>query len=64
MKGIFLADTGQDGIGSLEQALQLALEARMDPQASDAYVSLQDNCINAQKLDEAQRYYGAGLAFC
>jgi len=64
MKGIFLADTGQDGIGSLEQALQLALEARMDPQASDAYASLQDNCINAQKLDEAQRYYGAGLAFC
>jgi DNA-binding CsgD family transcriptional regulator len=64
MNGIFLADTGQDGIGSLEQALQLALEARMDPQASDAYACLQDNLVNAQKLDEAQRYYGAGLAFC
>ena len=28
MTGYFLADSGEDGIGSLEQALQLALKAR------------------------------------
>jgi DNA-binding CsgD family transcriptional regulator/tetratricopeptide (TPR) repeat protein len=64
MTGIFLADTGQEGIGSFEQALRLALEARMDPQASDAYVGLQGNCVTMQRLDEAQRYYRAGVAFC
>ena len=64
MTGIFLVDSGQEGIGSLEQALQLALEARMDRQASDAFVGLQDNCLNVQRLDEAQGYYRAGMSFC
>jgi tetratricopeptide (TPR) repeat protein len=64
MRGVFLVDSGQDGIGSIEQALQLALEAQMERQASDAYVCLQDCCVNLQRLEEAQRYYSAGMALC
>ncbi len=64
MRGSFLVDSGQDGIGSLGQALRLALEAQLEQQASDAYVCLQDSCVNLQRLAEAQRYYDAGMAFC
>jgi DNA-binding CsgD family transcriptional regulator/tetratricopeptide (TPR) repeat protein len=62
--GILLADGGQDGIGPTEQALQLALDAGLDQEAGSAYVSLQDMCVSMQRLDEAQRYYRAGTAFC
>jgi DNA-binding CsgD family transcriptional regulator/tetratricopeptide (TPR) repeat protein len=64
MTGVFLVDSGQDGIGSIEQALRLALDARLDQEAADAYVDLQDNCVNVQLLEEAERYYRAGMAFC
>ena len=64
MTGIFLTDSGQDGTGSLEQALQLALGAQMEQQASNAYACLQDNCVNVQRLAEAQSYYRAGMTFC
>jgi DNA-binding CsgD family transcriptional regulator/tetratricopeptide (TPR) repeat protein len=62
--GAFLVDSGQDGIGSLEQALQLALDAHLEEEAADAYVVLQDCCVNMQRLEEAQRCYRAGMAFC
>jgi DNA-binding CsgD family transcriptional regulator len=64
MTGVFLVSSGQDGIGSIEQALRLALDARMDQEAAGAYVDLQDNCVNMQRLEEAERYYRAGMAFC
>ena len=63
-RGTLLADSGQDGIGPIEQALQVALDADLDQQAGSAYVSLQDICVSMQRLDEAQRYYRAGTAFC
>jgi DNA-binding CsgD family transcriptional regulator/tetratricopeptide (TPR) repeat protein len=62
--GVLLADSGQDGIGPTEQGLQAALDAGLDQVAGSAYVSLQDMCVNVQRLDEAQRYYRAGTAFC
>ncbi len=64
MTGDFLADSGEDGIGSLEQALQLALNAQLDLMVSAAYVSLQDTLVNVQRLEEAQRCYREGMAFC
>jgi DNA-binding CsgD family transcriptional regulator len=64
LTGIFLVGTGQDGIGSIEQALRLALDAKLDLIVSDAYVCLQDNLVNVQRLEEAQRCYRAGMAFC
>jgi DNA-binding CsgD family transcriptional regulator len=63
-KGNFLVDSGQDGIGSIEQALRLALDAQAVPLAADAYVSLQDCCVNLVRLAEAQDYYRVGMAFC
>jgi DNA-binding CsgD family transcriptional regulator len=62
--GDFLIDSGQDGIGSIEQALQLALDAHLEEEAADAYVDVQDCCVSLQRLEEAQRYYSAGMAFC
>jgi DNA-binding CsgD family transcriptional regulator/tetratricopeptide (TPR) repeat protein len=62
--GGFLVDSGQDGVGSIEQALQLALDAQAEPQAASAYVNLQDNLVNLQRLAEAQHYYRVGMAFC
>ena len=62
--GLFLVRTGQNGIGSIEQALQLALDAELDLVVSDAYVCLQDGLVNVQRLEEAQRCYRAGMAFC
>jgi len=64
MKGDFLVASGQDGIGLIEQALQLALEANLEQEAADAYVVLQDDLVNAQRLEEAQRCYRVGMAFC
>jgi DNA-binding CsgD family transcriptional regulator/tetratricopeptide (TPR) repeat protein len=64
LTGIFLVGTGQDGIGCIEQSLQLALDAKLDRMVSDAYVCLQDELVNVQRLAEAQRCYAAGMAFC
>ena len=62
--GALLVDIGQDGIGPTEQGLQLALDANLEQEAADAYVGLQDNLVSVQRLEEAQRYYRAGMAFC
>ena len=64
MMGALLVDIGQDGIGPTEQGLRLALDAHLDQEAGSAYVNLQDICVSVQRLDEAQRYYRAGTAFC
>jgi DNA-binding CsgD family transcriptional regulator/tetratricopeptide (TPR) repeat protein len=62
--GCFLEDTGQDGIGSIERSLQLALDARLDLTVGYTYVDLQDALLNVQRLEEALRCYGEGMAFC
>jgi len=62
--GVLLVDSGQDEIGSIEQALRLALDANLEQEAASAYVALQDNLVKVQRLEEAQRCYGAGTAFC
>ena len=66
MTGVFLVDSGQDGTGSIEQALQLALEDKLEQQASSAYVCLQETASSTlQRLDEAQRATSTrGMAFC
>jgi DNA-binding CsgD family transcriptional regulator/tetratricopeptide (TPR) repeat protein len=64
MTGAFLVDAGQDGIGLIEQSLQRALDAKIDFAAANGYVTLQDNLLNVQRLEDAQRCYREGLAFC
>jgi DNA-binding CsgD family transcriptional regulator/tetratricopeptide (TPR) repeat protein len=63
-RGMFLVDHDQDGTGLIEQALAVALDARLPQAAASAYINLQDSSISLQKLAEAQRYYAEGMAFC
>src|SRR5215472_5078031 len=62
--GAALIDSGDDGLGLIEQGLRIALDARLQEEAGAAYVNIQDNCVSLQRLDEAQRYYAEGMAFC
>jgi DNA-binding CsgD family transcriptional regulator/tetratricopeptide (TPR) repeat protein len=62
--GYVLVASGQDGIGPMEQALRVALDAQLDHQAANVYVDLQDSLVSVQRLAEAERYYRAGMAFC
>ena len=62
--GCALVDRGQDGIGLIEQALRIALDAHLHEEAGAAYVNVQDGCVSLQRLDEAQRYYAEAMAFC
>jgi DNA-binding CsgD family transcriptional regulator/tetratricopeptide (TPR) repeat protein len=62
--GWTLASSGQDGIGLIDQALRIALDAHLHEEAGSAYVNVQDCCVSLQRLDEAQRYYAEAMAFC
>jgi DNA-binding CsgD family transcriptional regulator/tetratricopeptide (TPR) repeat protein len=64
MTGALIVDIGQDGVRPTEQGLRLALDAHLEQEAGSAYVNLQDICMSMQRLEEAQRYYRAGMAFC
>ena len=61
LKGVVLVDSGQDGISSIEQALGVALRADSEQAACYAYMNLQDACIASQRLEEAERYFEAGM---
>jgi len=63
-RGWTLVNLGQDGIGLMEQALRIALDARLQEEAGAAYVNIHDCCVSLQRLDEAQRYYAEAMAFC
>lgn len=63
LKGIFLTDSAEDGISSIEHGLRLALDADAQYQVSDAYTCLQEACIGMQRLEEAQHHYSNGMAF-
>jgi DNA-binding CsgD family transcriptional regulator/tetratricopeptide (TPR) repeat protein len=61
-KGDRLIDSGQDGIGFMEQALRLAAEAGSEQQLCTAYLCLEDVCVSLQRFAEAERYFSAGMA--
>ncbi len=62
LKGCCLIDSGQDGISFIEQALRLALEAGSERRVCSTYMSLQGACVSLQRLEEAERYFSAGMA--
>ena len=62
--GNWLVDSDQDGIGLIEQGLRVALDAHLQQTAGGIYTCIQDACVNVQRLEEAQRYYTKGMAFC
>jgi DNA-binding CsgD family transcriptional regulator len=62
--GLAMAARGQDGTGTLEQALRIALVADLQEAAGRAYSSLQEAAARSHKFEDAERYYAAGMAYC
>ena len=62
LKGSCLIDNGQDGISYKEEGLRLVLEEGRESRVCNAYMDLQDACISLQRLEEAERYFSAGMA--
>lgn len=61
---ISMAVRGQDGTGTLEQALRIELDAGLQEAADRTYSSLQEAAARSHKFEEAERYYAAGMAYC
>ncbi len=64
MAGYLLIESGQDGIGSLEQALQLALTTDLQEAVGRAYSALQEACTRLNRFAESERYSAEGMAYC
>jgi DNA-binding CsgD family transcriptional regulator/tetratricopeptide (TPR) repeat protein len=62
--GLTLVEIGQDGIPTMERALQIALDADVQEAAGRAYSSLQEGSICLHRFDDAERYYAEGMAYC
>ncbi len=62
--GLTLVESGQDGIPTIERALQIALDADVQEAAGRAYTSLQEAGICMHRFGDAERYYSAGMAYC
>lgn len=62
--GLTLVEDGEDGVPTIERALQIALDADVQEAAGRAYSSLQEASICLHRFDEADRYYAEGMAYC
>ena len=62
--GLILAERGQDGIGTLEQALQIALASDLQEAAGRAHSSLQEAAVRLNRFADSERYFAAGMAYC
>ena len=55
---------GQPALATIEQALQVALNANLPEAAGRAHTSLQEGALSLQLFEDAERYYNAGMAYC
>ena len=62
--GCAAAHNGRDGIGSIEQALRIALDADLHEAAGRAYCNLQGVGSDLNMFAEAERYFTEGMAYC
>ena len=62
--GMTQARGGQDGIPSVERALQIALDAGLPETAGNTYSSLQEAAVLSHRFADAERYFTAGMAYC
>jgi DNA-binding CsgD family transcriptional regulator/tetratricopeptide (TPR) repeat protein len=62
--GCSLAESGRDGMGSIERALRIALDADLQEAAGRAYCNLQGVGSALNMFAESQRYYTEGMAYC
>ncbi len=61
--GLGLVYAGREGIGTIEDALRLALDADLQEHAGRAYSSLVEAAVVEQRFDLADRYYDEGMAY-
>ena len=62
--GLTLTEHGEDGTGTIEQALRIALDADLQEAAGRAYSSLQEAAARLNKFADSERYFTAGMAYC
>jgi DNA-binding CsgD family transcriptional regulator/tetratricopeptide (TPR) repeat protein len=62
--GLTLVECGQDGMRTLEQALQVALDADLQEAVGRAYSSLQEAAARLNKFADSERYFAAGMDYC
>jgi DNA-binding CsgD family transcriptional regulator len=62
--GMGLVIDGREGIGEIEEALRIALDADLQELAGRAYSSLVEAAVVAQRFDLADRYYAEGAEYC
>jgi hypothetical protein len=55
---------GRDGIGVLERALQVGLDADLHEAAGRAYSSLQEASTRLNRFADSERYHAGGMAYC
>ena len=62
--GCALADDGRDGIGSIERALQIALDAGLQEAVGRAYCNLQSLTAVLNRFADAEHYFDEGISYC
>jgi len=63
-RGCSVSHTGGEWTGYLHRALEVALSAGLDEQASRAFKNLYSAYANQRRFAEAERYFNEGLAYC
>jgi len=63
-QGCSVADTGGEWTGYLRRALNVALSAGLDEQATRAFKNLCGSYVDEQRFAEAERYFTEGVAYC
>jgi DNA-binding CsgD family transcriptional regulator/tetratricopeptide (TPR) repeat protein len=62
--GLGSVNFGREGIGTITEALRIALEHDLQELAGRAYSSLVEAGVIIQRFDLADRYYTEGMAYC
>ncbi|HKA98828.1 MAG TPA: LuxR C-terminal-related transcriptional regulator [Streptosporangiaceae bacterium] len=62
--GLTLVACGRDGVATIEQALEVALDANLQEAAGRAYSSLVEACTRLHQFEDGERYYTDGTAYC
>ena len=62
--GLTLVERGEDGTGTLGQALRIALDEGLQEAAGRAHSSLEEAAVRLNKFADSERYFAAGMAYC
>jgi DNA-binding CsgD family transcriptional regulator/tetratricopeptide (TPR) repeat protein len=63
-EGCAIQSAGRDGIGTLREALRIALAAGLDEQAGRAFANLYALLCGERRFTEAEQYFSEGIAYC